>query len=44
MDSKSDQTTVKQLIIGDDLFGEIGEFRKFAKINHRQITIFIYSS
>ena len=23
---------VKRLIIGDDLFGEIGEFKKFAKL------------
>ena len=29
--------TVKQLIIGDDLFGEIGKFKKFSKISHRQI-------
>ena len=28
--------TVKQLIIGDDLFGEIGEINKFAKINRHQ--------
>ena len=28
--------TVKRLIIGDDLFGEIGEFKKFAKINRHQ--------
>ena len=31
--------TVKRLIIGDDLSGEIGEFKKFAKISRRQITI-----
>ena len=30
--------TVKRLI-GDDLFGEIGKFKKFAKISRRQITI-----
>ena len=29
-------STVKRLIIGDDLFGEIGEFKKFAKINRHQ--------
>ena len=29
--------TVKRLIIGEDLFGEIGEFKKFAKISRRQI-------
>ena len=29
--------TVKQLIIGDYLFGEIGEFFKFAKISCHQI-------
>ena len=28
--------TVKQFIIGDDLIGEIGEFKKFAKINRHQ--------
>ena len=31
--------TVKRLIIGDDLFGEIGELKKFAKISRRQIVI-----
>ena len=30
-------TTVKRLIIGDYLFGEIGEFFKFAKISCHQI-------
>ena len=29
--------TVKRLINGGDLFGEIGEFKKFAKISRRQI-------
>ena len=29
-------TTVKQLIIGDNLFGEIGEFKKVAKSNRHQ--------
>ena len=29
--------TVKRLIIDDDLFGEIGKFKKFAKISCRQI-------
>ena len=29
--------TVKRLIIGDYLFGEIGEFFKFAKISCHQI-------
>ena len=29
--------TVKRLIIGYDLFGEIGEFKKIAKISCRQI-------
>ena len=28
--------TVKQFIIGHDLFGEIGEFKKFAKIYIRR--------
>ena len=28
--------TVKRLITGDDLFGEIGEFKKFAKFNRHQ--------
>ena len=32
-----DLTTEKRLIIGDDLFGEIGEFKKFAKISCPQI-------
>ena len=27
-----DINTVKQLIIGDDIFGEIGEFKKFSKL------------
>ena len=31
--------TVKLLIIGDDLFGEIGELKKNDKISRRQITI-----
>ena len=31
------QNTVKRLIIGDYLFGEIGEFFKFAKISCHQI-------
>ena len=31
--------TVKRLIFGDNLFGEIGKFKKFAKINHRQIML-----
>ena len=39
MSGLHDETTVKWLIIDDDLFGEIGEFKKFAKINLRQITI-----
>ena len=40
------QCTVKQLIIGDDLFGEIGEFKKFAKINlhqNKNIAVLKYS-
>ena len=28
---------MKRLIIGDDLFGEIGEFKKFPKISCHQI-------
>ena len=38
--------TVKQLIIGDDLFGEIGELKKIAKINchqNKNIAILKYS-
>ena len=29
--------TVRRLIIGGNLFGEIGEFKKFAKIYRHQI-------
>ena len=29
--------TVKRLIIGEDLFGKIGEFTKFTKISCHQI-------
>ena len=29
--------TVKQYIIGEDLFGEIGELKKIAKINSHQM-------
>ena len=31
--------TVKRLVIGADLFGEIGIFKKFGKISRRQIKI-----
>ena len=33
------QTTVKRLIIGVYLFGEIGEFKKFTEISRHQIKI-----
>ena len=34
---KSYMTTVKRKIIGEDLFGEIGELKNFAKISSHQM-------